>query len=117
MSTTTQTQSILPLRAQIVALDSAIRDMEKAAAPYGKSEKEKATYLADDKNLEAVERARGEEGDALLRLKPNTDAEIAAYSATLLEQTLPFYELYRLDAREQGLVNLNEAIQRRFSAS
>jgi hypothetical protein len=119
MSTTTQTQSITSRRAQIVALDAAIRDMEKAAKPCGKTKKAKARYLADDKKLGAVERACGEESNALLIMKPETDADIVALVDTLVEQALPMLDIYRdcLDEREQALVNLREAIIRRLGAS
>lgn len=103
----TTTETIASLRAQIVQFDAEIKEIEKADRP-------------DEMRLADAEKAWGEACDALLRMKPNTDAEILALAATLQERTLPScYDQWRdkLDERDQGMVNLTDAIKRRLGAT
>jgi hypothetical protein len=103
---TTKTHTIASLRTQITQLDIQIKETEKADMP-------------DEMRLADAEKAWGEACDALLMMKPNTDAEILALAATLQERTLsPCYDQWRdkLDERDQGMVHLTDAVMQRLAA-
>ena len=115
----TQKRSITVLRAQIVALDAVIKEMEKAEKPYGKTKKERAQWHDDDRRQTAVGIAWEEMCDSLIVMKPSSDAEILAVFATLEEREVPDYYVqcgYKLDERDQALVNLRAAVARRLAA-